>query len=107
MSGERLAEKEYQAAAEEHLKEALENSAFEVKDKMAFFKKKWRREHAFATALELLALIGVMAAGFLLDNGLQYAAMIAAYVLSVVKRNQMMAYVEKRAFGETPKPIKE
>ena len=98
LSGQKLEEAEYKAAAEENLKKTLESSAFELKDRIAFFKRKWRREHLFELFCEILAILAVMVTGFVLDNGLQYAALMVGIIFPVVQRNRMMTYVEKRAF---------
>lgn len=98
LSGQKLEEAEYKAAAEENLKETLESSAFELKDRIAFFKRKWRREHLFELVCEILVILAVMVTGFVLDNGLQYAALMVGIIFPVVQRNRMMTYVEKRAF---------
>lgn len=98
LSGQKLEEAEYKAAAEENLKETLESSAFELKDRIAFFKRKWRREHLFELVCEILVILAVVVTGFVLDNGLQYAALMAGIIFPVVQNNRMMTYVEKRAF---------
>ncbi len=98
LSGQKLEEAEYKAAAEENLKKTLESSAFELKDRIAFFKRKWRREHLFELVCEILVILAVVVTGFVLDNGLQYAALMAGIIFPVVQNNRMMTYVEKRAF---------
>lgn len=98
LSGQKLEEAEYKAAAEENLKETLESSAFELKDRIAFFKRKWRREHLFELVCKILVILAVVVTGFVLDNGLQYAALMVGIIFPVVQRNRMMTYVEKRAF---------
>lgn len=98
LSGQKLEEAEYKAAAEENLKETLESSAFELKDRIAFFKRKWRREHLFELVCKILVILAVVVTGFVLDNGLQYAALMAGIIFPVVQNNRMMTYVEKRAF---------
>lgn len=102
LSGQRLSQQEYQREAEENIKAALSESAFEARDRVEFFKKKWKKEHAFFMVVEMLAILAVMYAGFRLENGLQVAAVIVGYGWCIAKHNQMMAYVEKRAFGDRP-----
>ena len=41
VSGERLATEDFQKAADDNLVTALDNSTFTLKEKIAFFKKKW------------------------------------------------------------------
>ena len=80
-------------------KRTLESSAFEMKDRIAYFKRKWRREHLLELICEILVLLAVMVTGFVLDNGLQYGALITGILFPVVQNNRMMAYVENRVFG--------
>ena len=56
------------------------------------------KEHLFELFCEILAILAVMVTGFVLDNGLQYAALMVGIIFPVVQRNRMMTYVEKRAF---------
>ncbi|MCI5513715.1 MAG: helix-turn-helix domain-containing protein, partial [Clostridia bacterium] len=45
ISGERLLAEDFKKAADDNLVTALNNSTFTLKEKIAFFKKKWLREH--------------------------------------------------------------
>lgn len=100
LAGKRLDENSYRKAAEDNLKETLSVSAFSVKEKVAFFQKKWKKEHAFINTLEMVIIICVMILGFVFDNGLQFIAIIAAFVWNIFKYNQMMIYVENHAYGD-------
>lgn len=104
ISGERLTAEEFQKAADKNLAAALDNSAFTLKEKIAFFKKKWLREHIAAIVLCAAAWIGLVIwlALKLRDSG-AYALLGAiggmlAVLFYVVLYNRMMAYVEHRAY---------
>lgn len=99
LSGQKLEETEYKAAAEEHLKETLESSAFDLQDRIRFYKEKWEREHLLGLILVILAIVGAIIWGFIRDNGMQYIAMAVGFVSGILEHNRKMAYVEKRAFG--------
>ena len=43
LSGRKLTAEEYRERAESNIRETLKASAFELKEKQMFFKKKWRR----------------------------------------------------------------
>lgn len=106
LSGERLTEREYREKAEENIKSALDNS-FTLKEKIAFYKKKWSREHRGSLIAVALLVLALYAWGFCYDGrGLQLLAMGAAFFCSLIRYNRMMAYVEARAFdpaiGEDP-----
>lgn len=110
LSGKKLPDEEFKEAAEENIKSALNNSAFTLKDRIEFFKKKWKKEHAFSLTLEMLLILVVIAAGFILDNGVQIAGVAldaesiqligitAGFVWSIAKYNQMMRFVERYAY---------
>lgn len=100
LSGQRLEDSAYKEKAEENIKMVLESSAFQLEDRIAFFQKKWKKDHVFSLIVEMLIILAVMAAGFLLDNGLQFVAILAGFIWSIVKYNQMMAYVERNAYGK-------
>lgn len=102
LSGERVVKiDDYKEKAEENLKKVLSVSAFTVKDRVEFFKKKWRKENRFTFVLCLIALSVLFAVGVIMENGLQNIAVIAACVYSIVRYNRMMAYVEKNAYDGT------
>lgn len=102
LSGERVVKiDDYKEKAEENLKSVLSVSAFTVKDRVDFFKKKWRKENWVTFVLCLIALSVLFAVGVIMDNGLQIIAVIAACMYSLVRYNRMMAYVEKNAYDGT------
>ena len=98
LSGQRLTEVEYRTRAEENMKSALAASSFTLKEKMDYFKKKWKREHIADWVLAILLAIVLCIVGVLRDNGLQIAAPLWISCFSIVQNNRMMAYVEDRAF---------
>lgn len=100
LSGSRLPCEQYQEAAEENIKSALRVSAFSLKEKMEFFKKKWKKEHVFEMILGMLVILAIIIAGSILKNGLLILGTILGIVWSGFKHNQMMAYVERKAFDE-------
>lgn len=102
LSGERVVKvDDYKEKAEENLKSVLSVSAFTVKDRVDFFKKKWRKENWVTFVLCLIALGVLFVVGVIMDNGLQIIAVIAACMYSLVRYNRMMAYVEKNAYDGT------
>ena len=98
LSGQRLSEQEYQAHAEENMKVALAESSFTLKEKMEYYKRKWKREHIADWVFAVLLAILLCVVGVRKDNGLQIAGPLWISAFSVVQHNRMMAYVEDRAF---------
>lgn len=98
LSGERLNETAYREKAEENIKSALNKSSFTLNERIDFFKRKWRKDHLFDLIVTAIIIVALFITGFIMDNGLHFIAMIAAFILSIVHYNRMMAYVEKNAF---------
>ena len=104
ISGERLTAEEFQKAADKNLAAALDNSTFTLKEKIAFFKKKWLREHIAAIVLCIVAWIGIIVWTAQKLRGsdayplLGAIGSMLAILFYVVLRNRMMAYVEHRAY---------
>ena len=60
ISGERLLAEDFKKAADDNLVTALNNSTFTLKEKIAFFKKKWLHEHISTIVLCVVAWIGII-----------------------------------------------
>ena len=108
ISGERLLAEDFKKAADNNLVTALDNSAFTLKEKIAFFKKKWLREHIAAIVLCVAAWIGLVIWLALKLRGSDAYALLGAIgsmlalLFYVVLYNRMMAYVEHRAYRAAP-----
>ena len=106
--GERLTAEEFQKAADKNLAAALDNSAFTLKEKIAFFKKKWLHEHISTIALCIVAWIGIIIWTALKLRGsdayplLGTIGSMLAIIFYMVLRNRMMIYVEDHAYRATP-----
>lgn len=108
VSGERLATEDFQKAADDNLVTALDNSTFTLKEKIAFFKKKWLKEHIATIVLHVVAWIGsiVWTAQKLRGSDayplLGTIGSMLAILFYMVLRNRMMIYVEDHAYRATP-----
>ena len=108
ISGERLAAESFQKAADENLAAALDNSTFTLKEKIAFFKKKWLHEHISTIALCIVAWIGIIIWTALKLRGSDVYPLLGtigsmlAIIFYMVLRNRMMIYVEDHAYRATP-----
>lgn len=98
-SGERLTDEMFKEVADSNLLRALENSVFTLKDKIAFFKKKWQKEHFWELTLVMMIIVFFIIYGFIKDNGLQYLFMIIGFISGIIENNKMMAYIEKNAYS--------
>ena len=104
ISGERLAAEDFKKAADSNLVTALSISTFTLKEKIAFFKKKWLHEHISTIVLCVVAWIGIIIwTALKLRSSDSYPLLGAvgsmlAILFYLVLYNRMMAYVEKRAY---------
>ena len=103
ISGERLNLENFKKAADENLVTALDNSTFTLKEKIAFFKKKWLKEHISAIVLCVAIWVGVIVLLVLKTRGTDIFPLMGAIggllavVFYVILYNRMMIYVENRA----------
>lgn len=107
ISGERFLEEDFKKAADNNLVTALNNSIFTLKERIAFFKKKWLREHIATIILCVVMWISIMiwTAEKLKDSNsfvlLGTIGSVLAILFYVVLYNRMMAYVENNAYRAT------
>lgn len=107
ISGKRLLLDDFKKAADSNLVMALNNSTFTLKEKIAFFKKKWLREHIATIVLCIVAWLSIMiwAAQKLKDSNyfvlLGAIGSVLAVLFYVVLYNRMMVYVENHAYRAT------
>lgn len=102
LSAQRLNPDEYQQKAEENLKAVVSTSPFTLQDKIDFFKRKWKKEHFFTSLLIRLLIGCLLFQGIFTKNLLWtigYAVASVAYYM--IEQNQMMTYVESRAYDGT------
>ena len=100
-AGERLAAEDFVETADCNLAAALNNSVFTLKEKLEFFKRKWKREHLSIMIVCAVAWLGLLIA-LKLQNVepalLGAAGGLLAMLFYTVLYNRMMAYAEKRAY---------
>ena len=103
ISGERLLLDDFKKAADNNLVTALNSSTFTLKEKIAFFKKKWLREHIATIAICVVVWIGIMLWVALNNSYALLGAIgsVLAILFYVVLYNRMMAYVENNAYRAT------
>lgn len=99
LSGKKLSMEEYKEMAETNIKETLKASAFSLKEKQEFYKKKWLKDHIAIMVFIGICIIGVFVAGIVDRNSLVgYVAVLMLVLAHGWRNNTMMAYVEKYAF---------
>ncbi|MBP3568390.1 MAG: helix-turn-helix domain-containing protein [Lachnospiraceae bacterium] len=103
LCGERLEKEEYQAKAEETITGILSGSSFTFKERSDFWKRKWNKDHFITNLVLAVILLIMLCAGIVLSEPLVVGiAPVFALVVYMVRRNDMMIYVENNLYG----PIK-
>jgi transcriptional regulator with XRE-family HTH domain len=102
LSAQRLTPAQYQEKAEENIKTALKTSAFTLKEKIDFYKKKWLQDNLFWLVLELIVFIaGSVVILWFFESWLVNVLTWAALVRLIQRRNELMKYVDDRAYDGT------
>ena len=104
--GEKIKEEEFKEKADDNLLIALENSSFTLKEKIAFYKRKWKKEHISKFILCFISLIILIIAlkfqnieGYIIGT---IAGMLGT-LFYIILYNQMMIYVEDHAYKKIEK----
>ena len=104
LSGERIADAErFAQKADENLVEALsKNSAFGLQDRIIFFKRKWLNDHKLYLMLWIgIWLLACIPAVLMRHPVLWGIVCLFALFIYGHIRNQMMIYVESKAYDGT------
>ena len=102
LSGKKLSTEAYREMAETNIKETLKASAFSLKEKQEFYKKKWLKDHVAIMVFIGICIVGVFVAGFVMRESLiGYISLLILVLAHGWRNNTMMTYVEKYAFDGT------
>ena len=107
ITGERLDTEEFRKVADNNLVTALDNSTFTRKEKVAFFRKKWLREHIATIVLCVIAWLGLLIWLAIKTRGSDMFPLLGAVggllavLFYVILYNRMMAYVEKHVYQDS------
>ena len=100
LAGQRLSDDEYKQTAEKNLTEVI-RSSFTTKDEIDFFKKKWLKDHIFIMIVIGICILGVLAAGIILQNPILCSFSVILLLFGHIWRyNTMRAYVEKHIYDK-------
>lgn len=98
LAGSRASGEEYREASEKNIRAALRSGAFTWKETLAFYRRKWLREHAAGLTIQLVLLLGACVRLWLNGEWGRLAAVILPVIWYGFHRNRMMIYAEKHAF---------
>lgn len=99
LSGKRLAAAEMQAAAEENLKTALEETPFSLEEKKQYYAQKWKKEHWYVFVIPALIALNLIIASAILEfKAGVFLGCLIPIPARLIAYNRMMSYVERNAF---------
>ncbi len=99
LSGKKLSTEEYKEMAETNIKETLKTSAFSVKEKEEFYKKKWLKDHVAIMVFIGICILGVFIVGMIMRESLiGYVSILMLVLAHGWRNNTMMTYVEKMVY---------
>nr|MBP3259346.1 helix-turn-helix domain-containing protein [Bacilli bacterium] len=105
-AGEKISNEDYKKKADENLMKALENSSFSLKEKIAYYKKKWKKEHISTFVVAVISWI-VLVISLKIKNVDFYLigtiGGLLALLFYIVLYNRMMIYVENNAYKKIEK----
>ena len=105
-AGEKISKEDYMKKADENLMNALENSSFSLQEKIAYYKKKWKKEHISTFVVMVISWI-VLVVSLKIQNVDFYLigtiGCLLALLFYIVLYNRMMAYVENNAYKKIEK----
>lgn len=104
--GEKISDEQYKEVADNNLLDALKNSSFTLKEKIEFYKTKWKKEHiskfilCFISWLVLIVALKFQNVDFYIIGTV---AGMLAILFYIILYNQMMIYVENSAYKKIEK----
>ena len=105
-AGEKISNENYKKKADENLMSALENSSFSLQEKIAYYKKKWKKEHISTFVTVIISWI-VLVISLKIQNVDFYLigtiGGLMALLFYIVLYNRMMTYVENNAYKKIEK----
>jgi len=100
LCGQRLDDRQFRARADENLVAVSRESAFDVKERLAFWKRKWVKNHLWLILLCLVVWLCLLALS--LWRKLSFLAGVVpvlGLVLYIALRHKMMVYAENHVYG--------
>lgn len=109
LSGKRLSDEEYRVEAEEHLSQMIRTSPFSVGEELAFYKKKWRKDHMLGNLVIVVGILSIFVVAAVFKVSVLF---IVGFLLLPIaygwRHNSMMAYAEQSVYDrKAPKTHRE
>ena len=106
LSGERInTAEQYKQQAEANILTALDKSAFTLKDKQAYFAKKWLKDHVAELVIEIIILCALAIVGAIFFAPLTVIATVLSLAWAFFINNRKMSYVEHKLYDDDLKRL--
>ncbi len=100
LCGERLSDGDFRDKADENLISTVKESCFSVKERSAFWKKKWLKDHLALILISIIAAVAVYIGLWLTPvRWLTGFCPLLWLLLYVILRNRMMIYIEDKVYS--------
>lgn len=101
LCGERLNDGSFRQRADDTIVNVFKSSTFSLKERSAFWKKKWLKEHKSMIILYAILFLSLFGLGLFINKSiLSLSSIFIAFFIYLKKRNDMMAYIESHAFDD-------
>lgn len=101
LSGEKIeSADDFARKADENLVQVLSlHNAFTLQEKIAFYKRKWRKEHKGYISMCVIIWLALLVGAIIWGNPIGFGIVpLAGLIIYIYIRNKMMIYVESHAF---------
>lgn len=104
LCGERITKEQYQEKAEETITGILSAGPFSFKERSAYWKQKWQKDHLLTILLLSILVLSLFLCSLYFKLAVLAACVPVAGLLLYLKlRNDMMVYVEEHLYGPSEK----
>ena len=101
LSGERLTDESFRLKADENIILTAKQSAFTVKEREKYFKRKWRKENIWLFVIAFAVFAAVIVLPIVFDEPFYIVlAPTVALIEYAYLNNRMMAYVERHIYND-------
>ncbi len=99
LCGERITEDSYRQRAEDTIVNVLKGSAFSLKERYDFWKKKWFKEHRGLIILYIFLFLVMYGTGIYINKPILSGVSVSLGLIVYLRtRNSMMAYIEGHVY---------
>ncbi len=95
--GEQIENKDFKQKADENLLKALENSTFNLDEKIKYYRKKWQREHFGELNIGLIVSLVLIYIFFDTEDVL-FLVIIGTFIWSIIEIKKKITYIDNHLY---------